>query len=343
MKEDEKKIFAYGYLTIDEIDEEYMPGGVINLAKTWSVFINPERICLVSQIGDDFYARIIDERIREINVNTTYIKRVKYAATRRYHINAFIGQNPVFRKTEDAPKLQETPSKPIPLHSVALIFYQSLDAIFDAPCSYLILQTMEEAHKRGTPTVLDMNIRPAFVEKVKQNRSITHLLQTALDYSDTLKVNEAEAYFVFHDFDVHRPLEGIYLRGEELLRVADSIYTDYNLKNLIVTCGERGSYLQTEEGGILFKALKLHNFRNSLGCGDAFSAGYCLKYILDLTNTEAITLGTILASILTLEDFAYPEHLSKQLIIDMINRNQQFLFRNGVVDVDEFLSKLNLA
>lgn len=332
------KMFAFGSVTIDEIGDETEVGGVINIAKIWSVFVNSHRICLVSQIGDARNNPLIQKRLNEIDADFTYITFVQQCQNKLYRIRFYDGQ-PIFERIQNAKKLRNVPFPRVPIQSVSMMFFQSLATIFESPYAEDIVRLIETANEIGVPTFLDMNARPASIRNLKSNRRFIDLIGRVFHSLDTLKVNESEARVVAEVFPKIRPRRSTFY--QKPLAIVRSIRNSYELKRALLTKGEKGSYLQTRSRSIKFASLTLDEFSNSLGCGDAFSGGYCLRYVFDLSDREGMAIATLLAALQTLERFAYPRSLGKGLVAKALRQHEEF-FAHHDVDAEKLGKKLGI-
>lgn len=332
------KMFAFGSVTIDEIGDEIEVGGAINVAKIWSVFVSPHMISLVTQVGDDKYRHTIKKRLNEIGVDSTYVTFVEQCQNKLYRIQ-FCDGHPMFKRIKNAKKLRNVPLPRIPLQKASMMFFQSLATIFESPQAEDIVHLIEKASEKGIPIFLDMNARPASIRNLKNNRRAIDLAERVFDSLETLKVSESEARVICEVFPKIKPCRTIF--EDKTLAVVRSIQNSFELMCVLLTKGEKGSYLQTHGKSITFKSLTLDKFRNSLGCGDAFSSGYCLKYVFDLSDREAMAIGTLLASLQTLEHFAYPKKVKKEIVAKMLREHEDFFVQHEV-NTEQLGQNLNL-
>ncbi|MEX2739007.1 MAG: carbohydrate kinase family protein, partial [Candidatus Wukongarchaeota archaeon] len=241
------------------------------------------------------------------------------------------------QRKQSAEELMSTPPKDITpiLPQTAVLFYQSFATVFETPYLDLTLKTIEEAYRLGVPVGLDNNIRQASVKKLKTMSDATQKVYGKLDF---LKVNEGEAKIILNS-NIDEPMEEITLQENELPRVANEIANSYGIKTVAITMGERGSFILTEDEELRFKAVKPENFVNSLGAGDLWCAGYCMKYPRKLMEREAGFLATILGSLATEGTYAYPSHLTKKKIRNRIQDNSELYH----IAPNQLLKKLKLS
>jgi len=335
------RLVPVGSFTVDRIVKHgktigYHPGGIANLCRTWVKLIEPNAITPVSKIGDDRYVKYVEKPLNRLHIDESYILKIKDAESRLYEIDVTNPQRPKIQRKQSADKLMSTvPKDIIPILSeTAILFYQSFATVFETPYLDLTLKTIEEAYRLGIPVGLDNNIRQASVKNLKTMSDITQKVFGKLNF---LKVNEGEAKIIMNP-DIDEPIEKITLQENELSRVANEIVNTYSIKTVAITMGERGSFILTRDEELRFEAVKPENFVNSLGAGDLWCAGLCMKYPRKLSNEEAGFLATVLGSLAAEGISAYPSHLTKKKIKETICNNSE-LYR---VNSNQLLRKLKL-
>ena len=311
------KLVAIGSITMDRIVKNgevvaYNPGGVANLLRAWVELTSPQLITPVSVIGDDEYAKRLEITLKELDIDDSFVLRVSDAESRLYEIDVSNPQRPKIQRKQDAEKLMATPRKDVRqlLPYAAFLFYQSFATVFETPYVEFNIATIEASKRSNVPVVLDNNIRQASVGKLKTLRSEA---EKVYDKLDLLKVNEGEAKAML-DPNMNEAIEGITLEEREIHKVAQNIASKYAMKAVAVTMGERGSYILTRNEELRFPAIKPERYVNSLGAGDAWCAGYCMKYVRGLNDKQAGFLATVLGTLATEGQTAYPSHFTSERI-----------------------------
>jgi len=335
------RLVSIGNFTVDRIVMHgkiigYNPGGITNLCRAWVKLIESNAITPVSKIGDDKYVKHVERPLKKLHIDETYILKVENAESRLYEIDVTDPQRPKIQRKQSADKLMNTPPKDITpiLPETAVLFYQSFATVFETPYLDLTLKTIEEAYRLGIPVGLDNNIRQASVKNLKTMSDVTQKIYGKLDF---LKVNEGEAKIIMNP-DIDEPIEKITLQENELSRIANEIADSYGIKTVAITMGKQGSFILTRDEELKFKVVKPKKFVNSLGAGDLWCAGYCMKYPNELSEKEAGFLATVLGSLATEGISAYPSHLTKKKIRKRIWNNSGSYH----IDSDQFLKKLKL-
>lgn len=98
---------------------------------------------------------------------------------------------------------------------------------------------------------------------------------------------------------------------------AEEIYEKF--ENVIITYGENGSHIfSKKEWNFQISAIKVDDFADTTGAGDAYRAALCLGIIEDWDIKTSCKLGTILASYSILTKGAQNHHVSLgNLMLDM--------------------------
>jgi len=336
------RLVPIGNLTVDRIVRYgkiigYNTGGIANLCRAWVKLVEPSAITPVSKIGDDRYVKHVERQLKRLHIDESHILKVDDAESRLYEIDVTDPQRPKIQRKQSADKLMDTPPKDISpiLPETAVLFYQSFATVFETPYLDLTLKTIEEAYRLGVPIGLDNNIRQASVKNLKTMSDITQKVYDRLDF---LKVNEGEAKIIMNP-DIDEPIEKITLQENELSRVANEIAKSYSVKTVAITMGDKGSFILTRDKELRLEAVKPETFVNSLGAGDLWCAGYCMKYPRKLSEGEAGFLATVLGSLATEGTYAYPSHLTKKKIRDRIRDNAETYH----VESNQLLKKLKLS
>lgn len=128
-------------------------------------------------------------------------------------------------------------------------------------------------------------------------------------YVDYLIVNETELEYIF---DVN------YMDKEKILKIKKEM----NLKNLLVTLGEKGSMIFTEKDEIKeFKAYKVKAI-DTTAAGDSFIGAFAAKITLGSTIDEAINYATAVSALVVTKIGAQDSIPNEDEIIKFINNNK---------------------
>lgn len=117
--------------------------------------------------------------------------------------------------------------------------------------------------------IFDINLRQKFYSK--------ELIEASLEKSNILKINDDEYRIVAEMFGLD---SGDFESGSRKL------IADYSLQMLILTCGEKGSYIFWE-GGSSFEATPKVKVVDTVGAGDSFTAAFCASILKGMSIQES--------------------------------------------------------
>jgi len=339
------KVAVIGNITVDHVvggrEEGYSPGGAINPAYILKELLSPEQVLLVSNIGDDDYARIyIEPELKKMRDN--YVRRIEDAPTRFYEVDISNPKIPKFTRKEETQILMNhshidiTPVLP----EISTIHFQSSSQIYEGGYRNRMVELIRKAYDdEGVHVILDWNKRKVFKSKKTEEEQ-----KEVLDMLDTLKMNECELK-LFVEPNTNKKSDKIRLRKGKLEKFADEIMGSYDIKRLVITRRDRGSYVQTRHKGLKlwFDALKPQILIDCLGTGDASAVAYDVKDINELTEREAGVLSNILGSLATEDMFSYPHSITRTRIRQSLITRRGYNYCNRYdVDCRRLARKLGL-
>ena len=135
------------------------------------------------------------------------------------------------------------------------------------------------ARRKTACRVFDVNLRQDFYSR--------ELIERLLGLSDVVKVNEEEL----------EVLAGMWLPGagdrEEKCR---ELLARFGLRLVVLTCGGQGSLVVCSDGEISRKSSPVIEIADTVGAGDAFTAGFCAGLLGGKRLERCHELGVELAS-----------------------------------------------
>lgn len=119
-----------------------------------------------------------------------------------------------------------------------------------------------EAMHAGAMKVFDINLR--------QNFYSLELIVRSLKLCNVLKINDEEFNAVSDMLNL----------SESIRQKTSTLISDYNLNALILTCGDKGSYVFTPSSESSWIETPKVNVVDTVGAGDSFAGAFCAA-ILD--------------------------------------------------------------
>lgn len=128
------------------------------------------------------------------------------------------------------------------------------------------------------------------------------LLEGSLQYADILKLNDDEVIV----------LSGVLYGGElEEKELIEKIFRDYKIKLVCVTKGAAGCRIYDENVSGTFVAANPVEAVDTVGAGDAFSAGFIYSYYQGLPINQCGENGNLLGGYVASQKGAIPEYSEK--------------------------------
>ena len=130
--------------------------------------------------------------------------------------------------------------------------------------------------------LLDINLR----KDCYSIDTITYSLEKA----DVLKLNEDELYEIAGMFD---------LTSYDALRLCENIMAKWSIQCCVVTLGEKGAFALSRKGEKVYVPGYRVDLADSVGAGDAFTAGFAYCILRELSLAEACEFGNVLGAIVS--------------------------------------------
>ncbi|MGV8095664.1 MAG: carbohydrate kinase [Mangrovibacterium sp.] len=267
-----KTILAYGELLWDLLPTGKVLGG----ATTNFIFrvnLFGDNAFLISRIGNDENGQEALEKLNELGLAVHYVQKDPKYPT---------GTVPVVldeRGVPDFTIIQDVAYDHIVLTGDMIYTASLSDCIYFGTLSqrmeqsrntfYTILNEAPKAVK-----FLDINLR----KECYSARTITESLNAA----DILKINDEELFL----------LKGMdNLSGNSLQELSHKLIIKYHLKLTLVTLGEKGAFVLTNAGEYFYDPGYRINVIDTVGAGDACSAGFMHYYLNQHSPEESLRFG----------------------------------------------------
>jgi len=153
------------------------------------------------------------------------------------------------------------------------------------------LEALRVAHENGLTTVVDLDVLPSDIVDGDDDRA---LLEAILRETDLLKPTALAARELFPDL-------------LELDALARRIRKSFSVPTVVITDGERGSLLASDDGEHWVPAYRVPNVLDSTGAGDAFLGGYLAAEALGLDAIESAKLGNACGAACVEQLGAFPD------------------------------------
>lgn len=145
--------------------------------------------------------------------------------------------------------------------------------------------------------IFDINLRQNFYSK--------EIIDQSLNLCNILKINDAELEIIAMMYS---------LNGNEQSKWSKELITLFDLRILILTCGENGSYIFTPEAES-FLPTPTVEVADTVGAGDSFTAAFTASLLREASINEAHKKAVEVSAFVCTQHGAMPK-LPRQLAID---------------------------
>ena len=137
--------------------------------------------------------------------------------------------------------------------------------------------------------IFDINLR--------QNFYSIEILQKSMDCCDILKINDEELVIIEQLFNIH---------GIDMQNVCWLLMDKFNLKILVLTCGENGSYVFSQNSMSYMDTPKV-KVVDTVGAGDSFTGSFVASLLNGKSISEAHRSAVEISAYVCTQDGAMPE------------------------------------
>ncbi|MBW8039741.1 MAG: carbohydrate kinase [Planctomycetes bacterium] len=271
---------------------------------------------MVSRLGRDEFGREAFDQVGQLGLDTTHIQWDEHLPTGTVEVIFDEDNNPDY----------------LIVPQVAYDRIELTDKLIDAAstadclCFGTLSQRSEESRKTieqlleradQSLKLLDINLR-------KDCYSL-ETIRFSLQKADVLKLNEDEAHQLGWILGVSH---------NNILEFCEEILTKWSLEHCVVTLGEKGAFAMSAGGEKVYVPGYRVKLADSIGSGDAFSAGFVNKLLRGTSINQAARFGNVLGALV-----ATKEGATSPVTLDEIGlfHNQNFE-RDIYPDLEEFIN-----
>ncbi len=310
-----KTIVAFGELLWDILPSCTVLGGApFNFA--YRVNSLGDTGLMVSRLGRDELGRKAFDKVVQLGLDTTYIQWDDSLPTGTVQVSFDEDNKPDY----------------VIVPKVAYDRIELTDALDDAVstadclCFGTLSQRSEESRKTieqlleradQSLKLLDINLR----KDCYSLETIVFSLQKA----DVLKLNEDEAHQLGRMLEVSK---------QNIPEFCEEMLTKWSLEHCVVTLGEKGAFAMSAGGERVYVPGYKVKLADSIGSGDAFSAGFVNKLLRGTSISEAAQFGNVLGALVATKEGATSE---VTLVETGLFHNQSFE-RDIYPDLEKFIN-----
>lgn len=273
-----KTVMAFGEVLWDLLPTETMLGGAV-CNFIYRVISLGDNGIIVSRLGRDKLGKEAIECVASLGLDTAYLQWDDDHPTGTVPVSFDENNNPSFVIIPDVAydyiemtnELREAANK------IDCLCFGTLSQR-SAKTRETLKQIIELAD--NSLKLLDINLR----KDCYNIDTITYSLEKA----DILKLNEDEIYEIAEMFSIV---------GDNIPQLCDGIMKKWTLEYCVVTLGENGAFALSDKGEKVYEPGYRVSVADSVGSGDAFTAGFAYCILRDMSLAEACELGNVLGAI----------------------------------------------
>ena len=273
-----RQIMCFGEILWDCLPGCTRPGGApLNVAFHLNKLGVKSKIA--SCVGNDKAGKDLTEFIRKAGLDTNLVKINKHLPTSKVDVYLDKDNNAKFEICNPVAwdEIRITPELLTELNNSNAIVFGSLIARNKVSRETVLKLLI----RKNLIKILDVNLRPPYDDK--------ETVKILLEKADILKLNEEELITITNWYEV----------DGNIVRRMHALQKIYQFGTLIVTRGKDGAYLIHEN--VFFKHDGfMVNSIDTVGCGDAFLAGFLAALFdnkdMNQVLTEACSIGAFVAT-----------------------------------------------
>lgn len=310
-----KTILAFGELLWDILPTATILGGApFNFAYRANAL--GDRGLMISRLGRDSLGQKAFDKVLSLGLETTYLQWDEHNPTGTVQVSFDSENNPdyviiphvAYDHMEMNGSLRDIAS------TVDCLCYGTLSQRSEK--SRRTLEQLIEQSDRSLK-FLDINLRKDCYSK--------DTIIFSLKKADVLKLNEDEA---------HQLAQLVEISHETIPQFCEAISNEWSLQYCLVTLAEKGAFAFSAKGEKIFSPGYKIDLADSLGAGDAFSAGFVHKILRGSYTEEACEYGNILGGLVATTDGAtYP--ITQDEIDQFLNQKVE---RNIYFGLEQFMT-----
>ncbi len=275
-----KIVLAFGEVLWDILPTETVLGGAVcNFA--YRINSLGDRGIVISRLGRDKLGRKAFARVSSLGLDTTYLQWDDDHPTGTVPVSFDENNNPDFVIIPDVAYdyIEMTEPLKVVASEADCLCFGTLSQ--RSPGTRETLKQLIEL-ANDSLKLLDINLR----KDCYSPDTVTYSLEKA----DILKLNEDELYEL-------GGMLGIVSRDP--LQLCEDILEGWSLRCCVVTLGEKGAFAMSEKGEKVYVPGYKVAVVDSVGAGDAFTAGFAYCVLRDMSLAEACEFGNVLGAIVS--------------------------------------------
>lgn len=287
-----KTVLSFGEVLWDILPDQRVLGGApFNFAHRIQSLGNTG--LMVSRLGQDDFGSEALKKISNLGLSIDFIQSDKTNPT---------GTVNVFYDSNHQPDYEILPNVAYDFIELDPELKDAVQAV-DCLCFGSLIQRGKVSRNTLEQLLLNTNALKFYDINLRKNCYNEEIIRYSLSQADILKLNLDEAKILSTLLKV---------QSNTLPEFVKDILEKYHIKYCVVTIDEYGA-LAISENETLYDAGHKIPFKDAIGAGDAFSAGFIHTLLQDKSLKEAVAFGNVLGALVATQ-VGGTEHLSLEQI-----------------------------
>jgi len=275
-----KTVLAFGEVLWDLLPTETALGGAV-CNFIYRVNSLGDNGIIVSRLGRDELGEKAFQRVSDLGLGTEYLQWDNHHPTGTVPVTFDENNNPNF----------------VILPNVAYDYIEMTHLLKEAASTadclcFGTLSQRSEATRQTLKQLIELADNSLKLLDINLRKDCYNIdtITYSLEKSDVLKLNEDELHEIAEMFD---------LTGRDALRLCENIMDKWSIQCCVVTLGEKGAFALSRKGEKVYVPGYRVDLADSVGAGDAFTAGFAYCILRELSLSEACELGNVLGAIVS--------------------------------------------
>ncbi len=286
-----KQILCIGEILWDRFPSGSKPGGAaLNVAVHLKAFGN--KVLLASRVGQDEAGNALITFLKNSGISTGLIQKDNSLPTSEVLVHLDKNKNATFEICEPVAwdNIKLTDSLISKAEKTGVIVYGSL-----ASRNLVSRETIINLLGYDAVNIMDVNFRKPYDNK--------EIIEKLLNKTDIVKLNNDELHIIADWQDI---------QNKDEKSLAKWIASNYNIKIVCVTRGEKGALIYTEGNFCEHPGFKV-NTVDTVGAGDAFLAGFISSLVNKKSPEDSLTYACATGAFVASKEGATPDYDFKEI------------------------------
>lgn len=305
-----KTVLAFGEVLWDILPSETVLGGAVcNFAYRLNSL--GDKGLVISRLGRDELGKKAYDRVSSLGMDTDYLQWDDHYPTGTVNVTFDKNNKPDF----------------VIISNVAYDYIEMTESLYEisSKADCLCFGTLSQRAPKTRETLkqlisLSKNSLKLLDINLRKDCYSLDTISYSLEHADVLKLNEDELYQLAKMKEIP---------GQNAIKICENTIKRWFLKCCVVTLGEKGAFVVSETGERFYDPGYRIKLADSVGAGDAFTAGFAYCILRNMLISEACKFGNILGALVSTKNGA-TSPVTKDEIESFKNSEIERIYNNDI-------------